>query len=242
VFNQSVALRLNAFAQFLQQSFSHRWQRLILTVVGIYVPLLVFGWLAIQIWQLEGGLSWDVSILNLIHATSRPSLDKIAIELTDFGTIWGVVPASLIIALGLLYRKRWRSLTYFSIAVFGGIVINRLAKVVFHRVRPGLWDSLTLTDFSFPSGHAMSSMVFVAALIILTWGTRWRIWTVLFGGLFALAIGWTRLYLGVHYPSDILAGWMISIAWTVSMRWVIRPQLGQSSAKDKEPIGEETTL
>jgi membrane-associated phospholipid phosphatase len=234
--NLGFGKRLSSFAQFLQQWFSHRWQRFFVAILGIYAPLLIFVFLASQIWQLEGGLSWDVSILTAIHSTARPTLDRVAATLTDFGTIWGVLPVSIAISLSLLYLKRWRSLTYFFITLFGGAIINRLAKACFHRARPSLWEYPALTDFSFPSGHAMSSMIFVAALVILTWDTRWRVWSLLFGGAFAAAIGWTRLYLGVHYPSDILAGWMISIAWAMSMRLVIKPQLSQTVEREKEPV------
>jgi undecaprenyl-diphosphatase len=119
--------------------------------------------------------------------------------------------------------------------LLGSIVINRTAKLLLHRVRPHLWESLSPEfDFAFPSGHAMSSMTLVAALVILTWGTRWR-WLVLsFGGLFVLAIGWTRLYLGVHFPSDILAGWMVSLAWAIGVSLLIRPHLAKPTAVNDE--------
>ncbi|MBE9019165.1 phosphatase PAP2 family protein, partial [Chroococcidiopsidales cyanobacterium LEGE 13417] len=63
----------------------------------------------------------------------------------------------------------------------------------------------------------------VAVLVILSWGSRWRWWVLAIGTIFVLVIGWTRLYLGVHYPSDILAGWTASIAWAVGVSWVIKP-------------------
>jgi undecaprenyl-diphosphatase len=71
----------------------------------------------------------------------------------------------------------------------------------------------------------MSSMTLVATLVILTWGTYWCWLVLIVGGLFVLAIGWTRLYLGVHYPSDILAGWMVSVGWAVGVSLLIRPHL-----------------
>lgn len=96
--------------------------------------------------------------------------------------------------------------------------------MLLHRVRPHLWESPAPEfDYGFPSGHAMSSMTLVAVLVILTWGSRWRWWVLAAGTIFVLVIGWTRLYLGVHYPSDILAGWMASIAWAVGVSWVIKP-------------------
>jgi undecaprenyl-diphosphatase len=136
---------------------------------------------------------------------------------------WGVFPLSAVIVLVLLRQRKWRSLAYLISTLLGSIIINRTAKVLLHRVRPHLWESPSPElDYGFPSGHAMSSMTLVAALIILTWGTRWCWLVLIVGGLFVLAIAWTRLYLGVHYPSDILAGWMVSIAWAVGVSFVIK--------------------
>jgi undecaprenyl-diphosphatase len=88
----------------------------------------------------------------------------------------------------------------------------------------------------------MMSMTLVATLVILTWGSVWC-WVVLIvGSLFVLAIAWTRLYLGVHFPSDILAGWMVSIAWAIGVSLIIRPHLTKLSIVSETPAAEETTL
>jgi len=211
-----------SFLQFLRQWLSPNGVPLLL-LVGIYLPLAVFGLLAVQIWQLDGGLTWDIAILTAIHSTAQPRLDQLAQILTLFGAKLGVFPATLLIAGRLLYGQHWRSLTYWLIALLGGACLNHLAKLWLHRIRPSLWDYPPLPDFSFPSGHAMSSMVFVAALILLTVHKPWHRWVWFLGGLFVMTIGWTRLYLGVHYPSDILAGWMLSIAWVIAVSLVVRP-------------------
>jgi undecaprenyl-diphosphatase len=79
-------------------------------------------------------------------------------------------------------------------------------------------------------------MTLVAALVILSWNSRWRFPVWLIGSVFVLSIGWTRLYLGVHYPSDILAGWMVSIAWAIGVSLLIRPHLTKPVvAQDGEP-------
>jgi undecaprenyl-diphosphatase len=228
--------RLESFSEFVRRWWSARWQILLLLFLGIYVPLAIFTLLAMQIWQHEGGLEWDVAIMLAIHQTAQSNLDRIAATLTHFGTSWGVFPGSAIVSLVLLRFRRWRSLIYFLITVLGGGVINRTEKVWLHRVRPSLWDYTPVPDFSFPSGHAMSSMVFVAALVVLMWGSRWCWLVVAAGSAFVVSIGWTRLYLGVHYPSDIVAGWMMAIAWAVTVSIVVKPQLTAANPQEEDSI------
>jgi membrane-associated phospholipid phosphatase len=220
-----------------------RWRSLVLLLIGVYLPLQIFGLLALKVWNHEGGFPWDVPILMAIHGTARAQLDVIAVNLTQFGS--GRVVSFIVsaIGLGLFIQRRWRSLTYLLTAEIGSTIINRTAKEFMHRVRPQLWDSLAPElDFSFPSGHSMLSMTLVATLVILTWGSIWCWVILILGSVFVIAIGWTRLYLGVHFPSDILAGWMVSIAWTIGVSLIIRPHLTQVSIMNQTPPVEETTL
>ncbi|MBD0343958.1 MAG: phosphatase PAP2 family protein [Coleofasciculus sp. Co-bin14] len=227
---------LQSFLKFLKKLLLNNWRSLLALLIGVYVPLQLFGELAEEVWENEGGFPWDVPILLAIHMTAQPQLDSFAVMLTKFGVFWGVFPVATGIAVVLLLKKRWRSLTYLVTTLLGSIVINRTTKVLLHRVRPHLWHSPAPEfDHGFPSGHAMSSMTLVAALVILTWGTRWCWWVLMFGGLFVLSIGWTRLYLGVHYPSDILAGWMASIAWAVGVSLLIRTHVTKPRMEQKPP-------
>jgi len=215
---------LQSFVRSLRGLLVTHWRSLLLLFVGVYLPLQVFGELAEDVWENEGGFPFDAPVLLAIHSTANPRLDFLAVMLTKLGVFWGVFPVATITALALFVRRRWRSLTYLITTLLGSIVINRTAKVLLHRVRPHLWESpVPEFDYGFPSGHAMSSMTLVVVLVILTWGSRWRWWVLAIGTIFVLVIGWTRLYLGVHYPSDILAGWTASIAWAVGVSWVIRP-------------------
>ncbi len=221
----TVQQRFKAFITYIKALLVRHYRSLLLLLLGVIVPLKIFGELAEEVWEKEGGFPWDEPILLAIHSTAAPQLDTVAITLTQFGVFWGVVPASVIIALVLGRRQRWRSLTYFLTTVVGGGTINIAAKLLLQRVRPTLWESpAPELDYGFPSGHAMASMTFVVALVILLGGNRWNWLVATLGGLFVLAIGWTRLYLGVHYPSDILAGWTASIAWAVGVSLVIKPR------------------
>jgi len=223
MFNSEVWRLLQSFFSFLNRLLTKHWRSLLLLLIGVFLPLQVFGELAEEVWENEGGFPWDVPLLLAIRTTARPQLDVFAVTLTKFGVFWGVFPVAAVVVLILFRQRRWRSLAYLTTTLLGSIVINRTAKVLLHRVRPHLWESPAPEfDYGFPSGHAMSSMTLVAALVILTWHTRWRLPVLVVGGLFVLTIGWTRLYLGVHYPSDILAGWMASVAWAVGVSVLLR--------------------
>lgn len=225
-----------SFLSFFQKLIAARWRTLLLLLLGVGLPLLVFEQLAIVVYQ-EGGFTWDTAILQALHQTESPLLDRVTITLTPFGVYQGVVPATIAISLGLLYQCKWRSLSYFLLTLTGSMFFNRAAKAVFHRARPDLWQSVSPEfDFAFPSGHAMASMSFAIALVVLTWGTRWSWVTAFLSVGFALSIAWTRLYLGVHFPSDILAGWMVSSAWAIGVSLVVRPYLSRI------PQPEETSL
>ncbi len=242
MFNFDLWKILQSFLIFFKQLLVARWRSLLLLLIGVYVPLQVFEELAVEVWKNEGGFPWDEPILLAIHNTARAQLDVFAVTLTKFGASRSVLAIVIMIALVLLLRRRWRSLTYLFTTVLGAIIINRTAKVLLHRVRPHLWDSLAPElDYAFPSGHAMSSMSLVAALVILTWGSLWCWPVLIIGSLFVVGIGWTRLYLGVHFPSDILGGWMASVAWAIGVSLLIKPQLTKA-AVNNEPLKDETSL
>jgi membrane-associated phospholipid phosphatase len=79
--------------------------------------------------------------------------------------------------------------------------------------------------YSFPSAHAMAAAALAAAVGFLLWLTRWRWVVVGLGAAWALGMGWARMYLGVHYPSDVLAGWLGSVGWVSGLYLVFTRQL-----------------
>ena len=234
--NLLIGKRLQSFNQFAREWLRQHGRSLLLLLLGVYIPLQIFVTLALEIGRHQGALEWDLSILRVIHAAANVQLDSFARNFTYLATRWGVFPGSALIAIILLIYRRWRSLTYFLITVLGCGIINHTAKVFLHRDRPNLWQYYSPHGFSFPSGHAMSSMILVAALAILLWKTPWR-WPILgLGSVFVVGIGWTRLYLGVHYPSDILAGWMMSLAWAIGVSLLVKPHLSPPNLLELEAI------
>ncbi|GAB4131315.1 MAG: phosphatase PAP2 family protein [Cyanobacteria bacterium J069] len=196
-----------------------------LWLLGVGLPLAGFGLLGYGVWRL-GEFPWDGPILQAIHMTATATLDRLATGVTRLGSPWILPPLAGLMAIALVALKRWRSLLYILLALPGCTLLNLALKEFWKRDRPWLWDTGTPRphDFSFPSGHAMTSTALVVLLLILLGSSRWRPWAAAIGVLFVLAIAWTRLYLGVHYPSDILGGWLVAIAWTVGLSLLIQPQ------------------
>ena len=177
------------------------------------LPLILLAELAEDVWRREG-FAWDLEVLRFMHDRQGPVLDVPMVALSIVGGAVGlvVVVTGLVVALGR--RGRRADAVFLVIAVGGAAVIEFVAKLAFARPRPDLWDSgWHAVGYSFPSGHAMSSTALAVALASLAWGTRWRWWAVGGGALFALGVGVSRVYLGVHYPSDVLAGWCAGLAW-----------------------------
>ncbi|MDZ8235994.1 MAG: phosphatase PAP2 family protein [Nostoc sp. ChiQUE01a] len=228
---------------FLKNLLIARWRSLLLLFIGVYLPLQVFEILAVKVWENGDGFPWDVPTLLAVHSTQNPQLDVLAVMLARIGSPWTSSVIAAAIALILLLQKRWRSLAYVLTISLGSVIISRTGKELMHRVRPHLWDSIAPElSFAFPSGHAIASITLVAILLILSWATPWRRLIFIFGSLYVIAIAWCRIYLGVHFPSDILAGWMVALAWAIGVSLIIKPYLTTAKSVDEERAKDETTL
>lgn len=194
-----------------------------LVLPGLALILLVMlGWVVATYPTLP---AWDESFLLRLHRYATPGLNQAVVWLTDFGTFWGVLPATLILSASAFGQQRWREGRFLLLAMAGSAGLNFLAKLLWRRVRPNLWEGVPFQpDYSFPSGHATYSLTFVLAIILLTWDSPQRLWIATLGGLFTVLVGFSRVYLGVHFPSDIMGGWLLAVAWTVALhRGMFRP-------------------
>jgi membrane-associated phospholipid phosphatase len=198
--------------------------RIALLFVGILLPLVLLGKLADRIHE-GRTFSFDDKLLLLIHDNSTPWLDWLFINAERTGSFF-FVPFFIVVPLALRFLKRTENALYFIFAVGGAYALNLLAKAFFQRERPALWEvPLPESNYSFPSGHSMVSMAIAVAFIQLTWHTKWR-WPMLIAGLLGAGfVGFSRLYLGVHYPSDVLAGWSASLIWACGLYLLMRKSM-----------------
>ncbi|WP_013322937.1 phosphatase PAP2 family protein [Gloeothece verrucosa] len=182
---------------------------------------LISVWAAVSLLGIASSLLYvrglDKTILLLIQKLHTPLLDRIMLGLTFLGEPVVI----LLICMGIIISpsrqwKRSQKATTLGIATLGGIGLNYWLKVLFGRIRPALWERLiNVSHHSFPSGHAMMSMITYGLLGYLLGRQypQWRrqIYTVSL--ILILGIGFSRLYLGVHWPTDVLAGYAVGLIW-----------------------------
>ena len=191
-------------------------RRLLLLFAGLLLPLWGFAELAEDVHEGEG-FDFDVPLLRFAHSLAGAGLDRFQLLLSGLGYAWFVVPFDLALVAALAWKRRVREGLFAALALGGSALLNIATKHVFGRVRPDLWPSIAPEEtYSFPSGHAMGSMTLAWVVVLLAWHTRWR-WPVLLLAMpFAVLVGTSRVYLGVHFPSDILAGWTAASVWAVA--------------------------
>lgn len=193
-----------------------RLLRLVLLFVGLLLPLWGFAELADEVREHES-FAFDEPILRFAESLHGDVLDRAMVFISDIGYAYGVVPFDILLIAVLAWRARLREGLFAGIAIIGSALLNLATKQIFARDRPSLWASISPeTTFSFPSGHAMGSATLAWVLLLLAWHTRWRWPVAIFVVAFAVSVAFSRIYLGVHYPSDILAGWAAASAWAVS--------------------------
>jgi len=160
----------------------------------------------------------DRDIAVWLHRHATPALTE-AMKLISLLAWWPVVTGICLFMALCFVRKRSRyRLLALMLTIPVGMLLNVMLKYSFHRSRPP-WDDplLVIGSFSFPSGHAMSATLLYGLLAafgvreVQAW--RWRVLAVLAAGLLVVLIGFSRLYLGVHYLSDVLAGIAAGSAW-----------------------------
>jgi undecaprenyl-diphosphatase len=192
----------------------HGW-RLTLLFGGVLLPLWGFVELADELREAEA-FPFDAPILQLAHAMARDGFNQLFLLFSALGYEYGVVPFDITLVVALAWRRRFRESIYAAVALGGSALLNIAAKQAFARDRPSLWESISPEhSFSFPSGHAMGSMTLAVVLMLLALPTRWRWSAIVAMAVFVPMVGLSRIYLGVHYPSDILAGWAAASVWAV---------------------------
>lgn len=180
--------------------------------------LFIVAQIADEVLEKES-FAFDKSVLLWIHQFSNPTLDRVMLAITALANPNFVVIV-VSVSLGLLWWRRYNlQMTFFAIACVGAFILNTGLKLFFAKPRPQLWYSLIKeTSFSFPSGHALGSLVLYGflAYLLASYYSKFSIFIYLIAAIVIVAIGFSRLYLGVHWMTDIIAGYGVGFLWLMS--------------------------
>ncbi len=187
------------------------------TVIAV---TLTYAFAKFAEWVMSGGtLGFDAASMRFMGAHQIPWLDAAMVEITSLGT--GIVVAMIVAVAALflwLYSFK-QSAQLLVVATLGGLLLNYVLKIGFNRPRPQvfIWGTHAVSS-SFPSGHAMSAAVVYSTVAYLAARLQKtqlaRIATRAVAMVLILLISFSRVYLGVHYPSDVLAGLIVGLAWS----------------------------
>lgn len=194
---------------------------LILGLLLAAAALVFFAWLAEEV--VRGRTQqFDDRIRMFVHAHADPALTTAMRGVSLIGEPWFLIVLGVPAVVWFVWKGWRRTVLLFAITLAGAEVLDQLLKLMFHRPRPATFFALTEPmGYSFPSGHALVSCAFFGGLAVFAaarTGSRARrclYYTV--AALLIAAIGFSRIYLGVHYPSDVLGGYAAAVVWLFSV-------------------------
>ena len=219
--------------------------------LGVGVLLLIaaawlFGAIAEDVVTGDRLTQLDAEIARQLHAGAEPSLTRWILVFTHLHSTVAIACYAFAAALFMYRAREWRLLVTWFVVLGGGMTLNVLMKLAFHRARPTFDDPLlTLTTYSFPSGHVAASTLFYGLIVAFVFS---RTKAPLGRGLALLAasgaiggVAFSRMYLGVHYLSDVAAAFAEGVAWltlcigALSTFWR-KPALAPDGAAEPAPI------
>ena len=211
---------------------------LLLGLTAAIAMLVFLGWLADEV--LDGETRYfDDTTRAAVHTFASPGLTLFMRGVSFIGSTYFLAVATIAIVVWLALRKWGREAKLFSITMIGASLLNVTLKLAFKRPRPVPFFDLTAPEsYSFPSGHSLASCCFFAGLAAVLSGrikrkrVRAIFWTV--SAIMFLLIGLSRIYLGVHYTTDVIAGFAAALLWIMVVRFVEMQLARRRRAKMKK--------
>lgn len=192
--------------------------RLILGIILFFFLLFVFALLAHEVVG-EKEDWFDTQAFNFFRSRSTPGMIAVFNRITFLGSTTFLFPVYAVVILFLFFRKRWEDAIHVTLLVLITTLSIDILKAVFARQRPDLPLIRELSDYSFPSGHAVQSFVFCCVMVWLLWKTSLHKWLKTVASillvLLAITIAISRIVLRYHYASDVLAGICVALAWVL---------------------------
>ncbi|MGG0643942.1 phosphatase PAP2 family protein [Sporosarcina gallistercoris] len=211
--------------------------RLLTAFVSCLILAAVFGYVASSIGN-GNIVQFDTPIIHFVQGAETPWLTEVMKVFTAIGSTNGVLAISAI-TLSLLLYFRQKALTILFVIVVGGTAaLNLVLKLFFHRARPDLNRLIEISGYSFPSGHTMMATSLYVILAFILWRNARNSSRIIYviGAIFMIGmICISRIYLGVHYPSDIVGGIISSAFWLLLAISVYNVSLNKRYSKSPLP-------
>ncbi|HEY3333927.1 MAG TPA: phosphatase PAP2 family protein [Candidatus Limnocylindrales bacterium] len=193
--------------------------------VGVVAVLVVaLGGLA-RVVQDQEVNALDAFASPFVHSFASPLVDALMTGASTVGSVPSLLALAAATALLALARRRPGLAAIVAVASVGVVVVNEVLKRVVARPRPKLDWATVLPDYSFPSGHTMDSIVVLAAIAFVAWALFGRRVGIVATGVaigLALLIGFSRIYLGAHYLTDVIGGYLAGAIWLIAVLWAFR--------------------
>ena len=210
---------------FLLQTFGSYQEKMPYVLMVAFALIIVIGGINLFIeltatLQTDTLAAYDHEITQYIIAHRNPALTAYFKFVTEVGDVHGyLIVLGISILLTALVIKRWKYIAQIALVLLLATLSNVILKRFIDRARPGIEHLVVVKSLSYPSGHAMSAMAFYGFLIYLVYRIKMNIILKLslyvFLVLFILSIGISRIYLGVHFPSDIAGGFIAGLIWVI---------------------------
>lgn len=207
----------------------------LISLAAAVLSLFLFGWIANE--MREGDtLRFDLAVRSWVHQFASPGMTRAMTAISLLG--YNILIVELVIALAIFLFLRWRrAAIWLAITMAGALALDLALKYAFHRPRPTPFFGAPLSSFSFPSGHALCSFCFYAVLAGLiaarVQSLALRILVGLIAAVLVIAIGLSRIYLGMHYPSDVIAGYLAAAMWVSTMLVLDRWRVNRRKLADR---------
>lgn len=212
---------------------------LIVSLVCSVALLILFAWLSEEIFE-GSAKHFDFIVRARVHELFSPGLTKFMQAMTFLGSIAFLTTLFVILVAVWLIRGMKRPAAWLAIAVGGSVVLDVALKLDFHRARPVPFVGTAPTTYSFPSGHALSSLCFYGVLagLLCEWieNATLRLLVSVTAALLILAIGLSRIYLGVHYPTDVIGGYIAAGAWVSALLFVAHAKRQARIRAEQAPL------
>ena len=197
---------------------SHRSE--VIRLILVFVLLLVIGWglgeLAVAATQAS-----DLDSVRDVAAERTATLTVIARILTTIGSGYVMFPLTIVAAVVLYARGRSAAAAVIALSMAGAVAIANIDKRLVGRPRPPVHHLEAVTSASFPSGHTSQATAFFVSLLLVFLAQRARrrpaAAVAVAAGLLIVGVAWSRVYLGVHYPSDVAGGFLLAGGWSLTV-------------------------